>query len=85
MHTVKSYSNIHLQLNQINGQKVVTLSVTYRCEYKKLQICEKDHIWSPATCSCGNGKYLASVIDDTAIKCDNIIDADTEKKLFQKI
>ena len=85
MHTVKRYSNIHLQLNQINGQKVVTLSVTQRCEYKKRQICEKDHIWNPATCSCGNGKYLTSVIDDTAIKCDNIIDADTEKKLFQKI
>ena len=66
-------------------QKVVTLSVTYRCEYKKRQICEKDHIWNPATCSCGNGKYLTSIIDDTAIKCDNIIDADPEKKLFQKI
>ena len=30
----------------------------------KKYICEKDHIWSPATCSYKNGKYLASIIDN---------------------
>ena len=32
-------------------------------EYKKHQICEKDFVWSCATCSCENGKYLACIIN----------------------
>ena len=28
------------------------------CECKKCHVCEKDHVWNPATCSCKNGKYL---------------------------
>ena len=32
---------------------------------KKNHICEKDCIWNPATCSCKNGKNLASIIDDS--------------------
>ena len=35
-------------------------------------MCEKDYIWNPATCSCENGKYLASIIDDSVITCDEI-------------
>ena len=38
-----------------------------RCECKKHYICEKDHIWNPATCSYENGKYLASIIDNTQV------------------
>ena len=41
---------------------------------------EKDNIWNPATCSCQHGKYLASIIDDSAITCDEIIDVDVEAK-----
>ena len=43
------------------------------CECKK-HICEKDYTWNPATYSCEYGKYLASIIDDSAITCDEIID-----------
>ena len=43
---------------------------------KKHHICEKDYIWNPATCSCKNGKYLASIIDNSVIMCDEIIDAE---------
>ena len=43
-----------------------------RCECKKYYICEKDYILSPATCSCKNGKYLTSVIDDSVVMCDEI-------------
>ena len=45
------------------------------CECKKHHMCEKDYIWNHATCSCKNGKYLASIIDDSVITCDKIIDA----------
>ena len=34
----------------------------------------KDYIWNPATCSCENGKYLASITDDSVITWDKIIE-----------
>ena len=34
----------------------------------------KRYIWNLATCSFKNGKYLASIIDDSAIISDEIID-----------
>ena len=45
-----------------------------RWECKKHHICEKDYIWNPAACSCKNGKYFASIIDDSVIACDEIIE-----------
>ena len=33
---------------------------------------------NPATCSCENGKCLASIIDDLVITCDEIMDAETK-------
>ena len=35
-----------------------------RHECKKHNIYEKDYVWNPSTCSCENGKYLASIMDD---------------------
>ena len=34
---------------------------------KEHRVYEKYYIWNPATCSCENGKYLASIIDNTVI------------------
>ena len=45
----------------------------YRCECKKHHICEKDYVRNPATCNCENGKYLASIKDDSVIACDEVI------------
>ena len=36
-------------------------------ECKKCPVCEKYHVWNPLTCSCENGKHLASIMDDTVI------------------
>ena len=58
-----------------------------QCECKKHNICEKDYIWNPATCSCKDGKYLASIMHDSEIICDEIIDSfdeETKKSLFMK-
>ena len=44
----------------------------------KTSVCEKDYIWNPSTCSCENGKYLASIMDDSAIMCDEIIDLEAK-------
>ena len=38
-----------------------------QCECQKRHVCEKDYVWSSVTCNCGNGKYLASTMDDSAI------------------
>ena len=37
-------------------------------------MCKKDYIWNPRTCTCGNGKCLESIIDDSVIIWDEIID-----------
>ena len=42
---------------------------------KKHHVCKKNYIWNAATCSYENGKYLGSIIDDSLIKCDEIIKA----------
>ena len=43
-----------------------------RCECKKHNVHDKDYIWNPAIYSCENGKYLASITDDSVIMCDEI-------------
>ena len=49
-----------------------------RCECKNLKehiACEKDYVWSPARCSCKNGKYFSSIIiDESVITCDKNIE-----------
>ena len=54
------------------------------CDCKKRHVCEQDYVWNPATCSCENGKYLANIMDDSAVTCDKIIepyDEETENIL----
>ena len=41
-----------------------------QCECKKHHTCERNYVCNPATCSCKNGKYFASIIDDSVIMCD---------------
>ena len=50
-----------------------------RCECKKRHVCEKDYVWNPATCNCENGKYLASIMDDSVITCDEITESHKEE------
>ena len=40
-----------------------------------MSLYEKDYIWNPATCNCENGKYLASIADDSVITCDVVIES----------
>ena len=44
------------------------------CECKKDHICKNDHTCIPFPCSFKNEKYLASIIDDSVVICDEIID-----------
>ena len=58
-----------------------------RYECKKCQACETYYVRNPATCSCENGKYLASIMDDSAIMCDEVkesCDEDVEANSWDK-
>ena len=46
-----------------------------QCECKNHHICEKEYDWNPVTCNCENGKYLASIMDDSVITCNELIKA----------
>ena len=48
---------------------------------KKHYICEKEYAWIPSTCICENVKYLAGIMDDLAIICDEVIEADAKLSL----
>ena len=48
------------------------------CKCKKHHICGKDCTWNPVTFSCKNGKYLGSIIDNSVITCDEIIEVETK-------
>ena len=45
----------------------------FRYECRERHVWEKDYVWNSATYSCENGKYLANVMDDSAMTCDEII------------
>ena len=47
---------------------------------QKHDICGKDYIWNPATCSYKNYKYLANAMDDSVITCDEITESYNEEK-----
>ena len=56
-----------------------------RCESKKHHIHEKEYVWNKITYICENGKYLASIIDDLMITCDEVIEScDEETKTIPK-
>ena len=37
-------------------------------------MCGKDYVQNPATRNCENGKYLASIMDDSVVIYDEITD-----------
>ena len=56
-----------------------------QCLCKIRRVCEKNYIWNPSACSCENGKYLANIMDHSAIMCVEIIELyDEETKTVPK-
>ena len=41
-------------------------------------------VQNPATCSCKNSKYIASITDSSVTTCDEIIDSEQSKTLAMK-
>ena len=42
----------------------------------------KKNIWNPATFNCENGKDLASIMDDSVIICNKVIEAAIKKQFL---
>ena len=42
------------------------------------------YVWNPFTCNCENGKYLASIMDDPTITCDDIVEPLDEETNFNE-
>ena len=61
-------------LIQINGGIMINVDVSVNSV-----MCEKKNVWNPATCICKNGKYLASIVDDSAIICVEVIESRDEE------
>ena len=70
MNRKRQQSMYHLNKNvnvDLMGKNVIQIhggiTINVDVSVKKHHVCEKDYIWNPSTCSCENGKYLASIID----------------------
>ena len=37
-------------------------------------MCKRDYLWNSTRCICINGKYSASIISNSVITCDEIIE-----------
>ena len=72
----KRLVNLNLQKFQFNlNSNQIWNNDKCLCEYKnptEHRVCEKKN-WNRATCSCKNGKYVASITDNSVITCDHII------------
>ena len=49
------------------------------CKCKKGHICKKDHICIPSSCNFKKAKYLAIIIDDSIVMCDEIVDVKAKR------
>ena len=56
---------------QMNGR--ITKNVDLSVKNVKTSCMSKKYDWNPAICSCDNGNYLASIMNDLAIICYNFI------------
>ena len=55
---------------QINGGIIINVAVSV-----KKVVYVKNYVWNPAKYSCENGRFLASIMDDSAIMCDEVIES----------
>ena len=84
------YANVTLSfmVDIIQIKSGITVNVGVKSvKIRKNIVCEKDYIWNPATCTCENGKYVGSIIDDLVVTCDEITEATKTvptKKYFNK-
>ena len=48
-------------------------------------VCKKYFVWNPAACTCKNDKYLASIIDDSVLTCEEMKESKETKTILKNI
>ena len=48
-------------------------------------VCKKYFVWNPATCTCKNDKYLASIIDNSVLTCEEMKESKETKTILKNI
>ena len=64
---------------QISGGIMINVDVS-----AKSVMYVKKIVWNPATCNCKNGQCFASIVDDSAIMSDEIIESYEEETNFNE-
>ena len=60
------------------------ITIDFNVIVKNAMYRKKNYIWNLSACGCKNGKYLASIIDHSAITCDDAIESYNKEKNFNK-
>ena len=61
--------------NVIQVKMGIKKSIDVAAKIQENIMSKKNYICNRSTCTCENGKYLGSIIDDSVIMCDKIINA----------
>ena len=61
---------------QISGGIMVNVDATVK---NIIYVKKKQHVWSPSKCIFENRKYLASIMDDSTIICDEVTNSYEEE------
>ena len=73
------HANVNVNLMEENVIQIKSgIMINVDASVTKHNLSGKDYIWNPATCSCKNGKYLESIIDDSVIAFDETIEAEAK-------
>ena len=71
-------TNVHLMEQNVSPNQWWNNNKCW-CECKKHRICEKDYVCNPANCICENGKYLTSIMDNSLVMCDQVVESYDEE------
>ena len=70
-----------------NGKNVIQINfgitINVNMSVKNDVYLKKDYIWNPSTCNSENGKYVANIMGDSGISCDEIIELLVKKATFK--
>ena len=71
-------------LTQIKSEITINLGVSAKMKKKTCRVYILNIMYrNPATCNCENSKYVESIIDNSVIKCDEIIET-TKRTVLTK-
>ena len=78
--------NVDLTVESVIQIKIgITINVSASVKTKNYCVWEKYYICYPVTCSCKNGKCLASIIDDSVITADEMIETTKIKFVWKNV